>query len=129
TIDSSYGPGLPNNIKAKFTTLGGTVNASQVVIIPEAQTDYTGALNQMFGASAATAPQVVYFVAYPDTGLTVMKQWQNGLLSHSWWNRQSVFSEGREDQAFGDSLRYATGSVERTYICGPSRAAARPPAA
>src|SRR5438876_1874352 len=122
-INNPYGVGLANNFKAKFTSLGGTINASQVVIIPEAQTDYTGALNQLFGASAAAAPQVVYFVAYPDTGLTVMKQWQNGLLSHSWWNRQWVFSEGLDDQGFVDSLRDPAVGVDVTKIWGTSPAA------
>src|SRR5947199_6161337 len=75
-INNPYGVGLANNFKSKFTALTGTVNASQVVIIPEAAADYTSALNQLFGANAAAAPQVVYFVAYPDTGLTVIKQWQ-----------------------------------------------------
>src|SRR5881397_2577557 len=37
-INNPYGVGLANNFKAKFTSLGGTINASQVVIIPEAQT-------------------------------------------------------------------------------------------
>src|SRR3989441_12987497 len=104
-INNPYGVGLANNFKAKFTALTGTVNASQVVIIPEAAADYTGALNQLFGANAAAAPEVVYFVAYPDTGLTVIKQWQTGLSTHSWWNRQWVFSEGLDDQTFVDSLR------------------------
>src|SRR5712691_728351 len=122
-INNPYGVGLANNFKAKFTSLGGTINATQVVIIPEAQSDYTGALNQMFGASAATAPQVVYFVAYPDTGLTVMKQWQAGLSSHSWWNRQWVFSEGLDDQGFVDSLRDPTVGVNVTQIWGTSPAA------
>src|SRR5437016_9464949 len=58
-INNPYGVGLANNFKAKFTSLGGTINASQVVITPEAQTDYAGALNQLFGASAAAAPQVI----------------------------------------------------------------------
>src|SRR5213594_1036031 len=122
-INNPYGVGLANNFKAKFTSLGGTINASQVVIIPEAQTDYTGALNQLFGASAAAAPQVIYFVGYPDTGLTVMKQWQNGLSSHSWWNRQWVFSEGLDDQGFVDSLRDPAVGVDVTKIWGTSPAA------
>src|SRR5256885_2651367 len=122
-INNPYGVGLANNFKAKFTSLGGTINASQVMIIPEAQTDYSGELNQLFGASAAAAPQVIYFVGYPDTGLTVMKQWQNGLLSHSWWNRQWVFSEGLDDQGFVDSLRDPAVGVDVTQIWGTSPAA------
>src|SRR5437867_681268 len=122
-INNPYGVGLANNFKAKFTALTGTVNASQVVIIPEAAADYTGALNQLFGANAAAAPQVVYFVAYPDTGLTVIKQWQTGLSTHSWWNRQWVFSEGLDDQGFVDSLRDPAVGVDVTKIWGTSPAA------
>ena len=121
-INNPYGVGLANNFKAKFTSLGGTINGTPV-IIPEAQTDYTGALNQLFTSGASTAPQVVYFVAYPDTGLTVMKQWQAGLSSHSWWDRQWVFSEGLDDQGFVDSLRGASVGVDVTKIWGTSPAA------
>src|SRR5438093_5391999 len=105
-INNPYGVGLANNFKAKFTSLGGTINGTPV-IIPEAQPDYTGALNQLFTAGASTAPQVVYFVGYPDTGLTVMKQWQAGLSTHPWWDRQWVFSEGLDGQALNDWLRAA----------------------
>ncbi len=122
-INNPYGVGLANNFKSKFTALGGTVNASQVVIIPEAAPDYTGALNQLFGANAAAAPQVVYFVAYPDTGLTVIKQWQAGLSSHSWWNKQWVFSEGLDDQTFVDSLRDPAVGADVTKLWGTAPAA------
>src|SRR6266705_2462441 len=53
-INNPYGVGLANNFKAKFTSLGGTINGTPV-IIPEAQTDYTGALNQLFMSGASTA--------------------------------------------------------------------------
>src|SRR2546430_4752980 len=122
-INNPYGVGLANNFKSKFTALGGTVNASQVVIIPEAAPDYTSALNQLFGANAAAASQVVYFVAYPDTGLTVIKQWQAGLPSHSWWNKQWVFSEGLDDQTFVDSLRDPAVGADVTKLWGTAPAA------
>src|SRR3989475_936579 len=122
-INSPYGVGLANNFKSKFTALTGTVNASQVVIIPEAAADYTSALNQLFGANAAAAPQVVYFVAYPDTGLTVIKQWQTGLSTHSWWNKQWVFSEGLDDQTFVDSLRDPAVGADVTKLWGTAPAA------
>jgi len=122
-INNPYGVGLANNFKSKFTALTGTVNASQVVIIPEAAADYTGALNQLFGANAAAAPQVVYFVAYPDTGLTVIKQWQTGLSTHSWWNKQWVFSEGLDDQTFVDSLRDPAVGADVTKLWGTAPAA------
>src|SRR2546427_10989789 len=121
-INNPYGVGLANNFKAKFTSLGGTINGTPV-IIPEAQPDYTGALNQLFTSGASTAPQVVYFVGYPDTGLTVMKQWQAGLSTHPWWDRQWVFSEGLDDQGFIDSLRGASVGVDVTKIWGTSPAA------
>jgi len=121
-INNPYGVGLANNFKAKFTSLGGTINGTPV-IIPEAQPDYTGALNQLFTAGASTAPQVVYFVGYPDTGLTVMKQWQAGLSTHPWWDRQWVFSEGLDSQDFIDSLRGASVGVDVTKIWGTSPAA------
>jgi branched-chain amino acid transport system substrate-binding protein len=116
-INNPYGVGLAANFKAKFTALTGTVN--DTVVIPEAQTDYTSALTQLF----ATDPQVVYFVAYPDTGLTVMRQWQAGLSTHPTWNKQWVFSEGLDDQTFVDSLRDPAVGVDVTKIWGTSPAA------
>src|SRR5256886_7723287 len=99
-INNPYGNGLGAIFKTKFlaAATGNTVN--DTVVIPEAQADYTSAITQLF----ATDPQVVYFVAYPDTGLTVMKQWQAGLLTHPGWNRQWVFSEGLQDQVLVDQL-------------------------
>src|SRR3989442_7107027 len=121
-MSNRYGVGLATNCRPKFTSLGGTINGARV-IISEAQPDYTGALNQLFTSGASTAPQVVYFVGYPDTGLTVMKQWQAGLSSHPWWDRQWVFSEGLDSQDFIDSLRGASVGVDVTKIWGTSPAA------
>ncbi|HYS73170.1 MAG TPA: ABC transporter substrate-binding protein [Thermoplasmata archaeon] len=115
-INNPYGVGLAANFKAKFTALTGIVN--DTVIIPEAQTDYTSALTQLF----STNPEVVYFVAYPDTGLTVMKQWQAGLSTHPSWNKQWVFSEGLDDQTFVDSLRDPAVGVDVTRIWGTAPA-------
>src|SRR2546430_8420124 len=122
-INNPYGVGLANNFKSKFTALGGTVTASHVVIIPKAPAHYPSALNQLFGANAAAAPQVVYFVAYPDTGLTVIKQWQTGLSTHSWWNKQWVFSEGLDDQTFVDSLRDPAVGADVSKLWGTAPAA------
>jgi ABC-type branched-subunit amino acid transport system substrate-binding protein len=115
-INNPYGVGLGATFKAKFMALGGTVNAT--IPIPEAQQDYTSELTELFN----TNPQVVYFVAYPDTGLTVMKQWQQQRASHGGaWDKQWVFSEGLQDQAFVDQL---TGvSVDVTKIWGTAPAA------
>src|SRR5467141_463081 len=55
-INNPYGVGLAANFKSKFVALGGTANNS--VIIPEAQTDYTSYLTQLFNEN----PQVVYFI-------------------------------------------------------------------
>jgi ABC-type branched-subunit amino acid transport system substrate-binding protein len=116
-INNPYGTGLAANFNAKFRALGGTANAS--VIIPEKLTDYTSYLTQLFSEN----PQVVYFVAYPDTGFTVMKNWQAGLATHPTWNKQWVFSEGLDDQGFVDSLRDPAIGVDVTKIWGTSPAA------
>jgi ABC-type branched-subunit amino acid transport system substrate-binding protein len=116
-INNPYGVGLAANFKAKFSALGGTANQS--VIIAERATDYTGALNQLFGEN----PQVVYFVGYPDTAFTVMKQWQAGLSTHPTWDRKWVFSEGLDDQGFVDSLRDPAVGIDVTKIWGTAPAA------
>src|SRR5712692_2324817 len=116
-INNPYGTGLGAIFKAKFIAGGGTVN--DTVVIPEAQTDYTSAITQLF----ATNPQVVYFVAYPDTGLTVMKQWQAGLATHPGWDRQWVFSEGLQDQVFVDQLHDVSVGVDVTKLWGTAPAA------
>ena len=71
-INNPYGIGLGAIFKQKFEALGGGHVLNTTVVIPEKQADYSAALTQLFAAN----PQVVYFVAYPDTGLTVMKQWE-----------------------------------------------------
>src|SRR5438094_854272 len=118
-INNPYGNGLGAIFKTKFlaAATGNTVN--DTVVIPEAQADYTSAITQLF----ATDPQVVYFVAYPDTGLTVMKQWQAGLLTHPGWNRQWVFSEGLQDQVFVDQLHDTSVGVHVTKLWGTAPAA------
>src|SRR6267378_1171192 len=115
-INNPYGVGLAANFKSKFVALGGTANNS--VIIPEAQTDYTSYLTQLFNEN----PQVVYFISYPDTGVTVMKQWQAGLATHPTWNKKWVFSEGLQDQGFVDSLRDVSVGVDVTKIWGTAPA-------
>src|SRR5947208_7180748 len=118
-INNPYGNGLGAIFKTKFlaAATGNTVN--DTVVIPDAHADYTSAITQLF----ATDPQVVYFVAYPDTGLTVMKQWQAGLLTHPGWNRQWVFSEGLQDQVFVDQLQDTSVGVDVTMLWGTAPAA------
>src|SRR5206468_4474102 len=76
-INNPYGNGLGAIFKTKFEAAGGHVN--DTVVIEEAKPDYTSALTRLF----QTNPEVVYFVAYPDTGLTVMKQWDQQRGSHA----------------------------------------------
>jgi len=114
-INNAYGNGLGANFKTKFEAYGGKVN--RTVVIEEKLSDYSGALDQLF----LTNPPVVYFVGYPDTGLTLMKQWQQGLSSNPSWNTQWVFSEGLDDQVFIDQI-HAVG-VDVTKVWGTAPAA------
>jgi branched-chain amino acid transport system substrate-binding protein len=115
-INNAYGNGLGAVFKTQFEKMGGKVN--DTVVIEEKQPDYTAKLNQLF----TTKPPVVYFVAYPDTGLTVMKQWQAG-PSGTTWKTQWVFSEGLDDQGFVDQIRAPSVGVDVTKIWGTAPAA------
>lgn len=115
-INNAYGNGLGAVFKTQFEKMGGKVN--DTVVIEEKQTDYSVKLNQLF----ATNPPVVYFVAYPDTGLTVMKQWQAGPSSGA-WKTQWVFSEGLQAQDFIDQIHASTVGVDVTKIWGTAPAA------
>ena len=120
-INNPYGVGLASIFKTKFEAHGGKVNQS--IPIPEKQADYTSQLVQLFD-TATSNPQVVYFVAYPDTGLTVMKQWQQQKGSHGGtWDRQWVFSEGLQDQIFVDQLHDVAVGVDVTKLWGTAPAA------
>ena len=110
--DDSYGRGLAGVVKARFTALGGHVN--DTVIIAPGQTDYTSDITTLFSHD----PKGVYFVAFPGEALTVMKQWQAGLVSYPGWNRQWVFSEGLDSQKFMDQLRDPAVGVDVTKILG-----------
>lgn len=94
-IDNPYGNGLASVFANAFTTLGGTITIKEIV--PQAQTSYTTYLTQVF----ATHPDAVYFIAYPDTGLQLMKDWW---ASHTTWPTNWTFSEGLQAQSFIDSL-------------------------
>src|SRR6266480_63977 len=119
-INNPYGIGLGAIFKQKFEALGGGHVVNTTVVIPEKQADYSAALTQLFAAN----PQVVYFVAYPDTGLTVMKQWEQQRGSHAGaWDKQWVFSEGLQDQVFVDQLHDPAVGVDVTKLWGTAPAA------
>ena len=119
-INNPYGIGLGAIFKQKFEALGGGRAVNTTVVIPEKQSDYTAALTQLFAAN----PEVVYFVAYPDTGLTVMKQWEQQRVSHAGaWDKQWVFSEGLQDQVFVDQLHDPAVGVDVTKLWGTAPAA------
>lgn len=114
-INNAYGIGLGAVFKQRFEGLGGHVN--DTIVIPEALPDYTSYLTALF----ASNPQVVYFVAYPDTGLTVMKQWEQQRGSHAGaWDRQWVFSEGLQDQTFIDQIRSQAVDVTKVWGTAPA---------
>src|SRR5437667_4600171 len=118
-INNPYGIGLGAIFKQKFEALGGGHVVNTTVVIPEKQADYSAALTQLFAAN----PQVVYFVAYPDTGLTVMKQWEQQRGSHAGaWDKQWVFSEGLQDQVFVDQLHDPAVGVDVTKLWGTAPA-------
>ncbi len=113
-INNAYGNGLGANFKTKFESYGGTVN--HTVVIEEKLADYSSALTELF----QTNPPVVYFVAYPDTGLTVMKQWATGVSSNPSWRTQWVFSEGLDDQGFVDQIRSVGVDVTKVWGTAPA---------
>ncbi len=95
-IDNPYGNGLASVFQTAFTALGGTV--TQKVIVPQALTSYTTYLQTAFSSGN---PDGVYFIAYPDTGLQLMKDWW---ANHASWPTNWTFSEGLQAQSFIDSL-------------------------
>jgi len=110
--NDAYGNGLAGVVGTRFTALGGTVNTTEIV--PLALADYTSNLNTVF----STNPQAVYFIAFTDEGLTIMKQWQQGLSANPGWDRKWVFSEGLKSQVFIDQLRAPAVGVDVTKIQG-----------
>src|SRR3990170_6397946 len=113
-INDPYGNGLAGVVKAKFIALGGTVNTT--VIINPLATDFTADLTLLF----STNPQAVYFIAFTNEGLTVMKQWQAGVAARPEWNRPWVFAEALKSQLFMDQLRDPSVGVDVTKIQGTS---------
>ncbi len=94
-IDNPYGNGLATVFDNAFTALGGTV--TEKVIVPQALTSYSTYLQTAF----STPNDGVYFIAYPDTGLQLMKDWWS---NHASWPTNWTFSEGLQAQSFIDSL-------------------------
>lgn len=95
-IDNPYGNGLASVFSTAFTALGGTITIKEIV--PQALTSYTTYLQAVF---AAGTPDAIYFIAYPDTGLQLMKDWYS---NHASWPTNWTFSEGLQAQSFIDSL-------------------------
>src|SRR3990172_3156993 len=113
-IKDPYGNGLAGVVKARFIALGGTANTT--LAINPALTDFTSDITTLF----STNPQAVYFIAFTNEGLTVMKQWQAGLSARPEWNRPWVFAEGLKSQLFMDQLRDPSVGVDVTKIQGTS---------
>ncbi len=95
-IDNPYGNGLASVFDTAFTALGGMVTIKEIV--PQALTSYTTYLQTVF---AAGTPDAIYFIAYPDTGLQLMKDWY---ANHAAWPTNWTFSEGLQAQSYIDSL-------------------------
>jgi len=76
--------------------------------------DYSSNLQTVF----ASNPQAVYFIAFTDEGLTIMKQWQQGLSANTGWDRKWVFAEGLKSQLLMDQLRDPSVGVDVTKIQG-----------
>lgn len=116
-IDNPYGNGLASVFATSFTALGGHVLIKEIV--PQALTSYTTYLNAVF---AAGNPDGIYFIAYPDTGLQLMKDWY---ANHANWPTNWLFSEGLQAQSFINSLVTAgipVGAIQGSAPTSPSGA-------
>jgi ABC-type branched-subunit amino acid transport system substrate-binding protein len=109
-INNPYGNGLVTVFSDGFESLGGTI--TQSLIIPEAQASYTGTLADLWDGPEP-APEAVYFVAYPDTGLQLMSDWW---ASRASWPTEWIFSEGLQAQSFIDDL--VTGGIDVSLFEG-----------
>ena len=99
-INNAYGTGLSGVFKTKFVALGGTITPGSPQIVTEVQngaTDYTTNLQAVLDVTPA--PEIVYVVAYPDDGVLLMKNWEQGRITRpAWSNTKWLFSEGLYDQ-------------------------------
>lgn len=110
-INNPYGNGLATVFSNAFTALGGHITIKEIV--PEALTSYTTYLQTVF---AAGTPDAIYFVAYPDTGLQLMKDWY---ANHASWPTNWTFSEGLQAQSFIDDLVTASVPVQAIQGSAP----------
>jgi len=112
--NDAYGTGLAGVVKARFETLGGTVNKTEILPVSPVQSDYTSAVQSVFSPS----PEAVYFIAFTDEAFVVMKNWHDGLGANPQWNKKWVFAEGLKSQVFIDQIRAAPVNVDVTAIRG-----------
>lgn len=110
-INNPYGNGLATVFSNAFTALGGHITIKEIV--PEALTSYATYLQTVF---AAGTPDAIYFVAYPDTGLQLMKDWY---ANHASWPTNWTFSEGLQAQSFIDDLVTASVPVQAIQGSAP----------
>lgn len=107
-INNPYGEGLAEAAESDFD--GETV--ASVGYNPDT-TDYTSTLDRVF----ADDPDAVGFVGYPDNGVSIIEQWNDGGYGGEW-----VLSEGLQSQEeFLDPLGDI---VEGMYITVPESASA-----
>lgn len=105
-INNPYGEGLAEAAEAEFD--GETV--ASVGYNPDT-TDYTSTLDQVF----ADDPDAVGFVGYPDNGVSIIEQWNDGGYGGDW-----VLSEGLQSQ--GEFIEPLGDIVEGMYITVPESA-------
>ena len=103
-IDNPYGNGLASVFQTAFTALGGMVTIKEIV--PQALASYSTYLQTVFSAGT---PDAIYFIAYPDTGLQLMKDWY---ANHASWPTNWTFSEGLQAQSFIDDMVSASIPVQ-----------------
>ncbi len=104
-INNDYGEGLAQSFQAAFEAKGGTVTGS--VPFEGGQASYRGELSQL----AAGDAEALVLIAYPENGVTVLKQsLEEGLFD------QFIFSDGMKapeiiDQIGADFLNGAIGTA------------------
>jgi len=124
--NDAYGRGLAQVFNDKFIALGGTIttNSPRIITPTPTATDYTLDLEAVLEVNPT--PQLVYLVAYPDDGVLMVKNWQDGIPTHSaaWRNVFWLFSEGLFDQTgFIDKARNAPNNVDVHLFEGTAPAA------
>lgn len=107
-INNPYGEGLAEAAEREFD--GETV--ASVGYNPDTS-DYTSTLDQVF----ADDPDAVGFVGYPDNGVSIIEQWNDGGYGGEW-----VLSEGLQSQE--EFIEPLGDIVEGMYITVPESASA-----